>query len=102
MSTISIRRNHGLSHARAVEVAGAIAIRLKKDYGVISQWQGSVMHFKRPGLSGTLTFNAGQLALDVHLGFLLAALRNNIAKSIEQKLDEEFGAVPVGSKRGGE
>ena len=72
---------------------------MKSQYQVASRWQGSVMHFERTGLSGTLTLNPGQLALEVRLGFLLSGLRDTIAKAIEQKLDEEFGAVSEPAQR---
>ncbi len=83
-----------------MEAANTMAARLNKDYGVVSRWEGSAMHFERSGLSGVLTLTPGQLALDVKLGFLMSAMREKIANAVERKLDEEFGGTSAPAPRG--
>jgi putative polyhydroxyalkanoate system protein len=101
VSKISIRRAHTLPHARAVEAVNAMAARLKDEYAVDSRWEGSTLHFERMGLSGTLELRLKQLTIEVHLGFIMAALRGSIASGIERNLDEEFAAnLPRAKSRG--
>ena len=98
MSSISIRRTHSLSHERAVKAVHSMAERLSDEYAVKFRWQGATLHFERTGLTGTLHVAATELMLNVHLGFLLGAFRNGIAKEIERTLDEELAPKPDPAK----
>jgi putative polyhydroxyalkanoate system protein len=101
VSKISIRRTHTLPHARAVEAVNAMAARLRDEYAVNSRWEGSTLHFERMGLTGTLQLHLKQLTIEVHLGFIMAALRGSIASGIERHLDEEFAAKPLRAEQRG-
>jgi putative polyhydroxyalkanoate system protein len=90
VANISIRRDHGLPHAKAVEAANRIAMQLQKEYGVLSRWQGSTLHFERTGLTGTLELSGSKLELEIHLGFLMSAFRERISEAVEQTLRKGF------------
>jgi putative polyhydroxyalkanoate system protein len=90
VANISIRREHGLPHVKAVEAANRIAVQLQKEYGVLSRWQGSTLHFERAGLTGTLELSGSKLKLEIHLGFLMSVFRERISEAVEQTLRKEF------------
>ena len=90
MSNISIRREHQLSHAQAVDAVNRIAARLNKEYGVVSRWEGPALYFDRTGLSGTVVLSGSKLEFDIKLGFLMSAFRERISQAVEQTLQEEF------------
>jgi putative polyhydroxyalkanoate system protein len=96
LSSISIRRKHALPPAQARRVADSVAAQLGRDYGIQAQWHGDTLHFERSGASGTLQLAAGELVVEVRLGFLLMAFRDSIARGIERGLDEHLGAAPAG------
>ena len=94
MSDIIIRRPHGKTHAEARAAAEQMAAELKKEFALNYAWHGDVLHFKRTGLSGQLTLDSREVALDIRLGFLLSALKSTIEREIHRFFDENF---PTGS-----
>jgi putative polyhydroxyalkanoate system protein len=79
-------------------VADTVAAQLERDYGIEANWQGDTLHFERAGVSGTLQMAATELMLEVRLGFLLMAFRDDIAAAIERNLDQHLGKAPVGKR----
>jgi putative polyhydroxyalkanoate system protein len=95
LSSISIRRAHTFSPSQARGVADTIAAQLERDYGIEANWQGDTLHFKRAGVNGTLHLASKELILDVRLGFMLMAFRDDIAAAIERNLDQHLSAASV-------
>jgi putative polyhydroxyalkanoate system protein len=92
MTDIVIRRKHGKTHAAARASAEHMASELKEEFGLNSAWEGDVLHFKRPGVSGNLTVGAEDVALSIHLGFFLSALKPSIEREVHKFFDENFVA----------
>ena len=88
MAAISIARRHGLTHKKAREVAERIARDLDKRFQLHYAWEGDEVAFQRPGVSGRMQVGKDTLRLDVHLGFLLIALKPAIEREIHAQLDK--------------
>jgi putative polyhydroxyalkanoate system protein len=92
MADIDIRRAHHLGPAAARTAADQMADRLGKKFGLTGDWDGDVLHFARPGVSGSLTLGPDDLHLVVTLGFLLSAMKGSIEQAIHHELDTLFAA----------
>lgn len=92
MSDIIIRRKHGKTPADARSSAEHMAAELKEEFDLSSAWDGDVLRFKRPGVSGELTLDAQEVTLQIHLGFLLSALKPTIEREVHKFFDENFAA----------
>ncbi|HVO87389.1 MAG TPA: polyhydroxyalkanoic acid system family protein [Casimicrobiaceae bacterium] len=88
MAAISIAKRHGLSHKKAREAAERIASDLERRFQLHYAWEGDEVEFQRPGVSGRMHVGKDVLKLDVHLGFLLAALKPAIEREIHAQLDK--------------
>lgn len=84
MSDITIHRKHGKTPADARASAEHMAAELKEEFDLNSAWDGDVLRFKRSGLSGELTLAGQEVALHIHLGFLLSALKPTIEREVPQ------------------
>ena len=67
-------------------MADAVAKELARDYGLKATWRGDTLHFERSSLTGRLQLKPKEILLEVALGFLLAAFKDNIARIVEKKL----------------
>ncbi|MEF8723645.1 polyhydroxyalkanoic acid synthase [Candidatus Accumulibacter phosphatis] len=92
MSDISIRRNHGKTRAQARKSAEHMAAELKEEFDLDYDWDGDVMNFKRPGVSGELSLDSKEVALEITLGLLLFALKPSIEREVQRFFDENFPA----------
>ena len=90
MSDIDVRRTHGLGLKAARIAANRMADDLGRKFDLCGAWEGNVMHFERPGVTGTLSITAKDLHLSVTLGFLLRALKGSIERAVEEELDQLF------------
>jgi putative polyhydroxyalkanoate system protein len=90
MAAIVVRRHHALGLARAKGLAQSIARRLQDDYGGCFGWQGDVLHFERPGASGSVAVSKQDFEVHVELGFLLSPLRSRIEREIVTFCDEHL------------
>jgi putative polyhydroxyalkanoate system protein len=96
MAHISIARKHAFTHKKAKEVAEKIARDLKSRFSLDYAWEGDHVDFERPGVSGRMLVGKDKIALDVHLGFLLSALRPAIEREIHAQLDKLVdGSAPA-------
>ncbi len=92
MSEISIRRQHGKTLAEARAAAEHLAAELQQEFDLNYAWTGDVLRFNRSGVSGELTLDAREVALRIHLGFLLFALKPAIEREVHRYFDENFPA----------
>ena len=88
MADIDIRRAHHLAPAAARKAADQMAEKLGRKFGLAGDWDGDVLRFERPGVSGTLTVGPKDLHLMVTLGFLLKAMKGSIEQAIHHEMDE--------------
>jgi putative polyhydroxyalkanoate system protein len=94
MADIDIRRAHNLGHAAARAAADRMAERLGRKFDLKGAWDGDVLRFERPGVTGSLTLGPKDLHLSVALGFLLRAMKGSIEQAIQHELDALFAAAP--------
>ena len=94
MADIELRRVHGLGLAKAREAADRMAEHLARKFDLKGTWQGNVLRFERPGVTGSLALTDSDLKLSVALGFLLKAMKGSIQKAVEHELDALFAAKP--------
>jgi len=90
MADIEITRVHNLGLKAARAAADRMAEHLGQKFGLTGDWQGNVLRFARPGVSGTLAIDEKALRLSVSLGFLLKAMQGSIERAVEHELDTLF------------
>ncbi|MEO7743030.1 MAG: polyhydroxyalkanoic acid system family protein [Usitatibacter sp.] len=90
MADIEIHRAHGLGLKAARTAADRMAETLGRKLDLKGAWNGNVLRFERPGVSGSLAISDKDLNLSVGLGFLLKAMKGSIQAAIEQELDQLF------------
>ena len=99
MADIDIRRAHHMSPADARKAADRMAEKLGRKFGLAGDWDGDVLRFERPGVSGSLTMGAKDLHLVVTLGFLLKAMKGSIEEAVRRELDSILAAPPSRGKK---
>ena len=92
MADIDIQRDHGLDWAGAQDLARTWQAQAESDWGMRCVYtpgdDADRVTFERPGAQGLLRVDAQQFALQIKLGFLLRAYKNQIAEKINRNLDE--------------
>jgi putative polyhydroxyalkanoate system protein len=99
MADIDIRRAHHLGHAAARAAADRMAEKLGRKFDLKGDWDGDVLRFQRPGVTGSLTVGPKDLHLSVALGFLLKAMKGSIEQAIRHELDALFAEKPAKATR---
>jgi putative polyhydroxyalkanoate system protein len=98
MPDIDVTRIHDLGLAGARARAERMADQLGRKFDLKGAWEGDVLKFERPGVSGSLAVTDHDLRLLVSLGFLLKAMKGSIEKAVVHELDTLFanakGAAP--------
>ncbi len=95
MSTIALHREHCLGQEGALDVARRLAQELESGYGMRCEWQGDVLRFERPGVSGVMTVSADLIELNAELGFLLSAFKGQIEDQLNRNFETYFGPPEV-------
>lgn len=104
MADIELHRVHGLGLKAARAAAERMAEHLGRKFDLKGDWEGNVLRFQRPGVTGSLAISDQDLRLSVALGFLLKAMKASIQKAVEHELDSLFKEAPqrpAPAKRGG-
>ena len=96
MADIDIRRTHSLGLEGARAAAGRLATQLGTRFGLSGRWEGNVMHFERPGVTGSLTLTDKDLHLTVALGMLMKAMKGNIKAEVEEEMTSLFDILKNG------
>ena len=96
MADIELHRVHALGLEGARAAADRMMEQLSARFGLQGTWEGNVLRFERPGVSGRLAVDERNLSLDVTLGFLLRAMRGSIQAEVLRELDRLF-AKPNGA-----
>jgi putative polyhydroxyalkanoate system protein len=100
MADIDIKRAHKLGLRAARAAADKMAEHLGQRFGLAGDWDGNVLHFERPGVTGALAVDEKDLRLTVNLGFLLRAMRGSIEAAVHEELDKLFANAPEPSPPG--
>lgn len=95
MADIDIRRTHNLGRQAARAAADRMAEHLGRKFDLKGDWDGDVLRFERPGVTGALTVGPKDLHLSVALGFLLKAMKGSIEQAIRHELDALFAKPPA-------
>lgn len=90
MADIELTRVHNLGLKAARAAADRMAEHLGTKFGLKGDWQGNVLRFERPGVTGSLAIDDKALRLSVSLGFLLKAMQGSIERAVEHELDTLF------------
>jgi putative polyhydroxyalkanoate system protein len=93
MADIEIHRAHALGLAAARAAADRMAEHLGRKFGLEGEWEGNVLRFERPGVSGSLKVGEKDVALSVALGFLLKAMKSSIEEAVRQEMDKLFAGA---------
>lgn len=99
MSDIDLKRIHNLGLAAARAQAERMADHLGQKFGLKGDWEGNVLKFERPGVSGSLAISDKDLRLLVSLGFLLKAMKGSIERAVVHELDSLFAGDGVAKHR---
>jgi putative polyhydroxyalkanoate system protein len=88
MASISIAKEHALTHRKAKAAAEELAQDLKERFDLAYEWEGDHVVFERPGVAGRMHVTATHIRLDVKLGLLLTPLKPTIEREIHTRLDK--------------
>ena len=91
MPNIDIARKHGKTAAQARKSVEKVARQIADKFDVEYGWKGSVLHFERVGVHGSIAVEDGLVHVKAHLSFLLSAIRGPVEAEIHRVLDKEFG-----------
>jgi putative polyhydroxyalkanoate system protein len=102
MADIDLTRIHNLGLAAARAKAERMADHLGRKFDLKGDWEGNVLRFARPGVTGSLAITDKDLHLAVSLGFLLKAMKGSIEQAVKHELDTLFAEAPAvpGAKDG--
>ena len=90
MADIDLKRIHNLGLAAARAKADRMADQLGRKFDLKGDWQGNVLKFERPGVTGSLAVTDKDVHLLVSLGFLLKAMKGSIEQAVRHELDTLF------------
>jgi putative polyhydroxyalkanoate system protein len=99
MADIELTRVHNLGLKAARAQADRMADHLGRKFDLKGDWEGNVLRFERPGVSGSLAITDKDLRLMVTLGFLLKAMKGSIEKAVTHELDTLFAPAAAKSKK---
>jgi putative polyhydroxyalkanoate system protein len=91
MASISIAKQHALTHRKAKEAADRLAQDLRERFDLRYEWEGDEVVFERPGVAGRMHVTATHIRLEVKLGLLLTPLKPTIEREIHAQLDKVSG-----------
>ena len=94
MADINIVQEHHLAPEQARAAAQQVADKLAEQFELACRWDGDVLRFERPGVTGTLTVGPTELHLSVALGLLLKAMKASIEQAVRHELDAMLAASP--------
>src|SRR5260221_11243230 len=90
MADIDIHRVHNLGLKAARAAADRMAEHLGRKFDLKGDWEGNVLTFQRPGVTGSLAISDKDLRLSGSLGFLLKAMKGSIEDTIPHELNTRF------------
>lgn len=88
MAQLTFERAHQLGEAQARQRMEGLADEMQATYRLKSHWDGNVLQFSRPGISGQIVVSDSAICLNARVGPILAAF----LPRIEAQLDKNFAA----------
>jgi putative polyhydroxyalkanoate system protein len=93
MPHLSIERAHHLPQGEAKALAERLARDFESRFALAWHWDADTIHFRRPGLSGSMRVGPATIALELSLGLLLGAMKPAIERRIDAELDRLGGGT---------
>ena len=87
MADIDLTRSHSLGLESARRAADAVAARLRREYGVTTEWEGDAVVLDGRGVRGRLDVGPETVRVAVSLGLAARPFRRSLKREIEQELD---------------
>lgn len=87
MADIEIERSHRLGLTQLKERLGGLEEKLLDRYGVKLTWRGNEAEVRGTGVSGTLSVDEAQVAVNLKLGLLMRPLAGKIREAMEKQID---------------
>jgi putative polyhydroxyalkanoate system protein len=91
MAVIGVKRSHALGKEAARHGVQQVAEKLQDELKAKCHWEGDSLIFACPGADGRITVDDSEVAVKVHLSWLLSPLHGRIEASIRGYLDEYLG-----------
>lgn len=91
MANIVLRRAHALGREGARAAAQRVEEDLQSTFQMRTRWDGDVLAFERPGVSGVLEIGDGHVALTAELGWLFAGFKPRIEAHLQRDFERYFG-----------
>lgn len=98
MADIELHRVHNLGLKAARAAAERMAEHLGRKFDLKGDWEGNVLRFERPGVTGSLAITDKDLRLSVALGFLLKAMKGSIESAVVHEIDALFAGARAPAK----
>ncbi len=90
-TTIRIHRRHDLDRDQVRNEIQQLADELARKLSAQYRWQGDRLLFERSGADGHIEIGDADIDVEIRLGFLLYAFKNEIQSSIEEYLEQRLG-----------
>lgn len=93
---VDLSKNHNLNMEKVRSFAEIIAEEMKNKYAIDWKWENNSIIFRAnsgaaKGISGKLDISTNRVNILIHLPILLYALRDQVEKSVNEKMTELFG-----------
>jgi putative polyhydroxyalkanoate system protein len=95
MADISIRREHSLGVDTVKTVAKKVVDGVRNEYPSLVKdisWNGdeTVAKVKGKGFTGTFSFKASEVVIDIDLSFFARPMKGKVEGIIKERLEEHF------------
>tara|TARA_R110001583_G_scaffold188860_3_gene351320 strand:+ start:5231 stop:5506 length:276 start_codon:yes stop_codon:yes gene_type:complete len=90
MALINITRKHNIPLTDIKLKIDAIAIELKEEYQLQSEWEDNCLFFRRKGASGSIEVDTQQFELNLVLGAMFNTVKNKIEKDVTAIVDSQL------------
>jgi putative polyhydroxyalkanoate system protein len=91
MAGFRLQKPYSMPEEDVREAAAGLAMRLEREHGVRTRWQGdSVVMLRGTGIDGKLSFDDGKIDVSVKLGFLAAVFQGVLRSEVQRYLDEHI------------
>ena len=94
MADIDLTRPHRLGLDGARRAAEAVADRLRREYGVATEWEGDSVRVSGRGVRGRLDARPEVVRVTASLGLAARPFRRALRREIERELDRFAPSTP--------
>jgi putative polyhydroxyalkanoate system protein len=90
MAGFRLSKPYTMSKEDIREAAQGLALRLQREHGVRSRWDGDTVNIKGAGVDGKLSFHDGVIDVNVRLGMLAGLFQDALKGEVQRYLDENI------------